>query len=340
MRPLSGPYLVRRLLQTVPVVLGVTLLVFTLIHLTPGDPVEAMMAGQGSVTQEQMDQLRRELGLDLPLWRQYLRFLAGLARGDLGHSFYYRGAPVGRLIADRLPATIELTVAAMVISVVIALPAGVLAAVRRNRLADRVGSVGAMLGVSFPDFWLGLVLILLFSVSLGWLPIAGRITYGMEPPPVTGLYLVDSLLAGDWAAFGDALRHLVLPAVTLGTAMAALTMRITRSSMLEVIRQEYITYARAKGLSEWAVVVRHGLRNALIPTVTVVSLNAGTLLGGNMIVETIFGWPGLGRLVVDSIYVRDYPVVQAAVFIYALTYILMNLVADWLYTWLNPRVTL
>lgn len=197
-----------------------------------------------------------------------------------------------------------------------------------------------MLGVSFPDFWLGLVLILLFSVSLGWLPIAGRITYGMEPPPVTGLYLVDSLLAGDWAAFGDALRHLVLPAVTLGTAMAALTMRITRSSMLEVIRQEYITYARAKGLSEWAVVVRHGLRNALIPTVTVVSLNAGTLLGGNMIVETIFGWPGLGRLVVDSIYVRDYPVVQAAVFIYALTYILMNLVADWLYTWLNPRVTL
>lgn len=323
-----------------PVVLGVTLIVFTLIHLTPGDPVEAMMAGQGNVTQEQIDQLRREMGLDLPLWQQYVRFLVGLPRGDLGISFYYRGTPVGALIAERLPATIELTVAAMIISVIIALPAGVLSAVHRNRLPDRVGSVGAMLGVSLPDFWLGLVLMLLFSVTLQWLPIAGRITYGLEPPHVTGLFLVDSLLAGDGVAFWDALRHLILPALTLGTAMAALTMRITRSSMLEVIRQEYITYARAKGLSGWKVVVRHGLRNALIPTVTVVSLNAGTLLGGNMIVETIFGWPGLGRLVVDSVYVRDYPVVQAAVFVYALTYILMNLLADWLYTWLNPRVTL
>lgn len=321
-------------------VLGVTLIVFTLIHLTPGDPVEAMMAGQGSVTQEQMDRLRAELGLDQPLWRQYLRFLSGLVRGDLGISFYYRGTPVGSLIAERLPATIELTAAALLISLVIALPAGVLSAVRRNRLPDRVGTVGALLGVSLPDFWLGLVLMLLFSVSLGWLPISGRITYGLEPAHVTGLYLLDSLLTGNGAAFWDALLHLLLPAVTLGAAMAALTMRITRSSMLEVLRQEYITYARAKGLAGSRVILRHGLRNALIPTVTVVTLNAGTLLGGNMIVESIFGWPGLGRLVVDSVYVRDYPVVQAAVFVYALTYIFMNLAADWLYTRLNPRVAL
>ncbi|BAS27273.1 peptide ABC transporter permease [Limnochorda pilosa] len=321
-------------------VIGVTLIVFTLIHLTPGDPVEVMMAGQGTVTQQQIDQLRAEMGLDEPLWRQYLLFLGGLARGDIGISFYYRGTSVGSLIASRLPATIELTVMALLISLVIALPVGVLSAVRRYSWPDRVGTVGALLGVSMPDFWLGLVLMIVFAVTLQWLPISGRITYGLEPAHLTGLYLLDSLLTRNGPAFGDALRHLLLPAVTLGAAMAALTMRITRSSMLEVIRQEYITYARAKGLSGARVVLRHVLRNALIPTVTVVTLNVGTLLGGNMIVETIFGWPGLGRLVVDSVYVRDYPVVQAAVFVYALTYILMNLAADSLYTYLNPRVTL
>ncbi|MFS8544510.1 MAG: ABC transporter permease, partial [Limnochordales bacterium] len=331
--------IINRFLQLIPVVIGVTVIVFLLMHLTPGDPVEVMFAGEAGVSAEDLERYRRELGLDQPLPVQYLRFVQGLLRGDLGMSLMQR-QPVRDLILSRLPATIELTAAAILISLLIAIPVGVIAAVRRYSTVDKVGTVGALLGVSMPDFWLGLVLILLFGIHWGVLPISGRIPWGMEPEHITGLYLVDSLLTGNWPAFWAALRHLLLPAVTLGTSMAALTMRVTRSSMLEVVHQDFITFARAKGLSGTQVVWRHGLRNALIPTVTVVTLNVGVLLGGNMIVETVFAWPGLGRLVVDSIYNRDYTVVQAAVLIYAITYVSMNFMADVLYTILNPRVRL
>lgn len=329
--------IINRLLQLIPVIIGVTFIVFLLMHLTPGDPVEVMFAGEGGVSEAELEVYRRELGLDQPFHIQYFRFVGGLLRGDLGTSLAQR-QPVGSLIANRLPATIELTVAAIFVSLIIAIPAGVLAAVKRYSTVDKAGTLGALLGVSMPDFWLGLVLMLLFGITWKVLPISGRIPLGMEPTRITGLFIIDSLITADWVALKAALRHLALPAITLGTSMAALTMRVTRSSMLEVVHQDYITFARAKGLSGTQVVIGHALKNAMIPTVTVVTLNIGVLLGGNMIVESVFAWPGLGRLVVDSIYSRDYTVVQAAVLIYAVTYVTMNFLADVLYTVLNPRV--
>lgn len=336
---MSAAYIINRFLQLIPVVFGVTLVVFALMYLTPGDPVEVIFAGESGATAEDLERYRRELGLDQPFHIQYLRFVIGLLQGDLGISLVQR-QPVRDLLLSRLPATIELTAVAVLVSLIIAIPVGVVSAVQRYSTLDKLGTAGALLGVSMPDFWLGLVLMLLFGIHWGVLPISGRIPWGMEPEHITGLYLVDSVLTGDWPAFRAAVRHLILPAVTLGTSMAALTMRVTRSSMLEVVHQDYMTFARAKGLSGTQVVVRHGLRNALIPTVTVVSLNIGVLLGGNMIVETVFAWPGLGRLVVDSIYNRDYTVVQAAVLVYAVTYVTMNFLADLVYTLLNPKVRL
>lgn len=328
---------INRLLQIIPVVIGVTVIVFLLMHMTPGDPVELMLGDEGTFTQQDIDRMRRELGLDQPLHIQYVNFLKDAARGHFGMSVVQR-RPVGTMVAARLPATIELTVAAMLISLVIAIPAGVIAAVHRHSPLDQAGTVGSLLGVSMPDFWFGLVMIIVLGVNLRWFPISGRIPFGMEPEHITGMYVVDAVLTGNWAALKAALRHLFMPAFTLGTTMAALTMRVTRSSMLEVINQDYIVFARAKGLSGTRVVVGHALKNALIPTVTVVALNVGVLLGGNMIVESVFAWPGLGRLVVESIFNRDYPVVQAAVLIYAITYVLMNFFSDVLYTVLNPRV--
>ncbi len=330
--------ILQRIGQTIPVLLGISLIVFLLMHLTPGDPVETMLAGVGHVSEADIAAMRHELGLDRPLVEQYLSFLMGLLKGDWGTSIRSQ-APVRELIMERLPATIELTLAAIFVSLLISIPAGVLSAVRRYSFVDKLSTLGALVGVSMPDFWLGLVLILVFSVGLGWLPGGVRLAFDMvAPPAVTGFLLIDSLLAWNWSAFWGALRHLALPAIALGAPMAALTMRVTRSSMLEVVRQDYITFAKAKGLAEWAVVGKHALRNALIPTITVVALNMGVLLGGNMIIERIFSWPGLGQLVVDSIRTYDYPVVQMAVLLYALTYVAMNLLADLMYIRLNPRV--
>lgn len=326
---------INRLLQTIPVVIGVTVIVFSLMHLIPGDPVEIMM-GEGSVSKGEIQRIREEFGLHLPLPVQYVNFFTGLFKGDLGYSIFYR-QQVRDVVFSRLPATIELMVAAMIISLIIALPVGIISALRRYSLLDKVGTLWALLGVSMPGFWLGLLLIMVFSVH--WIfPVAGRIDYGMTPRHITGLYLLDSILTLNGLSFWNALKHIFLPAVTLGMAMGALTMKVVRSSMLEVIRQDYITFARAKGLSRPQVVIKHALKNAIIPTITVVTLNMGVLLGGNMIVETVFGWPGLGSLVVNSIYNRDYPVVQASVLVYAVTFIACNLLADFLYTILNPRV--
>ncbi|MCF8487000.1 MAG: ABC transporter permease [Rhodobacteraceae bacterium] len=330
--------LLERIIQLIPVLLGVSLIVFVMLALTPGDPVQ-IMVGEQSITPEQEAELRRDLGLDKPMVERFFIFLGNAAQFDFGQS-YYHGRPVSAVIAERLPATIELSLVALIVALVTAIPLGVLAAIRKNSVLDRLATVGSLLGVSLPGFWFGILLIMLFSVHLQILPVSGRIGYASEVPTVSGFLLIDTLLAGDVRAFGEALRYLILPAITLGLPMTAILMRVTRTSMLEVMRQDYITFAEAKGLPRRRVLFRHALKNALIPTVSVAAIEMGSLLGGNMIVETVFGWPGLGRLVVESIFLRNYPLVQAAVLLYAVTYVLLNFIADILYTVLNPRVKL
>lgn len=330
--------LVERLIGLVPVLLGVSVIVFLMITLTPGDPVQIML-GDSRSSPEQEAALRHDMGLDRPLHERFALFVGNAARGEFGLSFFHR-RPVIYVIGERLPATIELTLAALVLSLVIAIPLGVLAAVRKNSWLDRLATVTSLFGVSMPGFWFGILLILLFSVKLGWFPVAGRIGYASEVPAITGMLLPDALLAGRFDSFWQALRHIALPAVTLALPMAAVLMRVTRSSMIEVLRSDYVLFAEAKGLSRARVIGRHALKNALIPTVTVAALETGSLLGGNMIVETVFGWPGLGRLVVEAIFSRNYPLVQAAVLLYAVTYVMLNFLADLLYTKLNPRVRL
>lgn len=329
--------LLERIVQLVPVLLGVSLIVFVMMALTPGDPVQ-IMVGEQSITPAQEAELRHSLGLDRPMAERFFIFLMNAAHFDFGTSFYH-GRPVADVIAERLPATIELSLVALVVALATAIPLGVMAAIRKNSLLDRVATVGSLLGVSL-GFWFGILLIMLFAVHMQILPVSGRIGYDNEVAAVTGFLLIDTLLAGDIAAFGDALRHLILPAITLGLPMTAILMRVTRTSMLEVMRQDYVTFAEAKGLPRRRVLYRHALKNALIPTVSVAAIETGSLLGGNMIVETVFGWPGLGRLVVESIFLRNYPLIQAAVLLYAVTYVLLNFIADILYTVLNPRVKL
>jgi len=328
-----------RVLITIPIMFGVAIVVFLFMRLTPGDPVDIMMGQGGAVTTGEIEQLRHEFHLDEPLPVQLWLFLKGAVRGDLGYS-YVQKRPIGELIGERLPATIELAVGALFFALLVAVPIGIISAVKQRSLVDQISMAGAFLGTSMPAFWLGIVLILLFSVRLRWLPVQGRIDYGTELQQVTGLYVLDSLLTRNWTALISSLRHLVLPSVSLGAAAAAIVARVLRSSMVETLRQDYITLARAKGQVEFLVVMKHALRNALIPTVTVVGLQVGALLGGNMIVETVFSWPGLGRMVVQAIFERDFPLVQGAVMVYAFTYVMANLIVDILYTTLNPKITL
>jgi peptide/nickel transport system permease protein len=328
-----------RVLAVIPIMFGVAIAVFFFMRLTPGDPVDIMMGEAGFVSEGEIENLRQEFNLDKPLHVQLYLFLAGVVRGDLGNS-YAKHAPVSELIAERLPATIELALGALLFGLVVAIPIGIISAVKQYSALDRVSMAGAFLGISMPAFWLGIILMLVFSVRLQWLPVAGRIDYDAELQTVTGLYVLDSILTGNKAALISSLRHLALPSISLGAAMAATVARILRSSMLEVLRQDYVILARAKGLLEFLVVTKHALRNALIPTVTVVGLQVGVLLGGNMIVETVFAWPGLGRLVVQAIFSRDFPLVQGAVMIYAFIFVMANLIVDVLYTYLNPKITL
>lgn len=327
-----------RVLQLVPVLLGVSAIVFLMMAATPGDPVDIMLGDQ-QATPEQRQALRHDMGLDLPLPQRFGHFMQHAVRGDFGVSYFHR-RPVAQVIAERLPATIELTLVALLVALLVAIPLGVLAAVRKNTIFDRVATVVSLMGISLPGFWFGLLLILFFGVTLQLLPVSGRSELAINIVPVTHFLLIDTLLAGNLTAFRAALAHLVMPALTLGLPMAAVLMRVTRTSMLEVLRQDYVTFAEAKGLHPRRVLYRHALKNALIPTVTVAALEVGSLLGGSMIVETVFGWPGLGRVVVESIFTRNYPLIQAAILLYAVTYVLLNFVADMLYTVLNPRVRL
>jgi peptide/nickel transport system permease protein len=301
-------FLVRRLLQSLVVLLGVSFVVFFILFLT-GDPAAVLLPPEASA--EDIRLFRERMGFDDPFFVQYGRFLAGALRGSFGESIRH-GEPAFDLVVERMPATFELAGAALLIALCLAIPAGIVSAVRRNTVLDYVATVVALLGQSMPTFWLGIMLILFFSVQLQWLPSSGR---------------------------GE-LRHLVLPAITLGLFTTARITRLTRSGMLEVLNQDYIRTARAKGVANPPVVWKHALKNAAIPIVTIVGIELGTLLGGSVITETIFAWPGVGRLSVQAIYNRDYPVVQAAVFLLATTFVMVNLFVDVLYTYLDPRIRL
>jgi ABC-type dipeptide/oligopeptide/nickel transport system permease component len=300
-------FLLRRLLLTLPVLLGVVTLVFSLIHMVPGDPVEAML-GESASPQEVAD-VRRRLGLDRPLYVQFGAYLRGLAVGDLGTSLR-TGEPVARAIAERMPATVQLALAAIGLAVVIAIPLGIVAAIRAGTFVDHAATTLALAGISMPNFWVGPLLAILFAITLGWLPVSGSGT----------------------------LAHLVLPAVTLGAPLAAVLARMTRASVIEEVRELYVIAARARGISRTRAVLGHAFRNSLIPVVTVLGLQMGSLLTGAVITESIFAWPGIGRLLIQSINFRDYPLVQGCILLIAVTYIAMNLLTDLAYGFLDPRI--
>ncbi len=335
--PDMGRYIARRLLNLVPVLLGITLLVFTFLHLIPGDPA-LVMAGERS-TPEQIEALREQLGLNQPLPLQYLTFLGNLMRLNFGTSII-SGVPIAEEIKIRWPATFELSVAAMLIASILGIPAGVLAAVRKNSAWDNLTMSGSLVGVSLPVYWLGLLLIYLFAVNLNWLPPSGRLSIdaGFNFKPITGFYALDALLQLNFNVLGDVIKHLVLPALTLSTIPLAILARITRSAMLEVLSQDYIRTARAKGLLERWVIFKHALKNALLPVVTIIGLQFGALLGGAILTETIFSWPGIGSWIYEGILNRDYPVVQGGVVFVAIAFVLINLLVDLSYAFLDPRI--
>lgn len=330
-------YIARRLLNLVPVLLGITLLVFVLLHLIPGDPALVILGERA--TPEQVEALREQLGLNRPLLLQYFSFLGDIFRLDLGKSII-SGVPIAQEIQTRWPATFELSLVAMLIALILGIPVGVLAAVRKNSPWDNLTMSGSLLGVSLPVYWLGLLLIYLFAVNLHWLPPSGRISIdaGLNFRPITGFYLIDTLLRLDIKAFQDVVAHLILPALTLATIPLAILARITRSGMLEVLSQDYIRTARAKGVLERWVIFRHALKNAMLPIVTIIGLQFGKLLGGAILTETIFSWPGIGSWVYEGILARDYPVVQGGVIFVAMAFVMINLLVDVCYGLLDPRI--
>jgi dipeptide transport system permease protein len=329
-------FILTRVSLLVPTFVGITLLVFVLVRLIPGDPIETM-AGERGIDPALHEQLRHEYGFDRPVLVQYGLYLLRLLHGDLGRSVVTR-APVISEFLTLFPATIELSVCAILFALVVGLPVGIIAAVRRNSIFDH-GVMGLSLtGYSMPIFWWGLLLILLFSVQLGWTPVSGRIAVQYYVEPVTGFLLVDTLLAGDTDAFWSALAHLVLPMIVLGTIPLAVIARMTRSAMLEVLGEDYIRTARAKGLSATRVVAIHALRNALIPVVTVIGLQIGVLFTGAILTETIFSWPGVGKWLIEGINRRDYPVLQGGTLLIGAVVMTVNLLVDLTYGLINPRI--
>jgi len=329
-------YLLRKLATLLPTLIGVTLVAFGLIRLVPGDPVEVMM-GERSLDAVAHAAAMQRLGLDQPLLRQYGAYLLQLAQADLGLSLVTR-EPVIDELRMLFPATVELTLSAMLLAVLLGVPAGMAAALKRGSAVDHGLMGSALIGYSMPIFWWGLLLIMVFSVDLGLTPVSGRIAVEYEVVQRTGSMLVDAWLGGEPGALGSALRHLLLPTIVLGTVPLAVVARMTRSAMLEVLREDYVRTARAKGLSPLRVMLVHALRNALMPVITVVGLQTGSLLGGAVLTETIFAWPGIGKWIVEAIGRRDYPVVQAGILIAAAIFIGVNLCVDLLYGWVNPRV--
>lgn len=390
-------YIIRRILTTIPVLFGVSILVFLFIHLIPGDPAVALLGERA--TEENVERMREQLGLNDPMPVQYVRFMLGhthmlivnadnsyttrrgeqcvevtdaanvacrntagkwqgqqnpsmqcnrlgsfmvchengILWGDLGRSIK-GNIPIGKELQRRFPATVELAVIAIIIAVAVGIPAGVLASLKRNSFVDTFTMFAALAGVSMPIFWLGILLMWLFGLVLGWLPTGGRLSTGIELHTITNFYLLDSLLTRNWPAFIDALRHIILPALALATISLSIIARMTRSSMLDVLGQDYMRTAQAKGLSRGVQVRRHAMRNAMMPVVTIVGLQFGGLLAGAILTETIFSWPGIGKWVFDAITARDYPIVQSVTMIIAFIFVMVNLLVDISYAWLNPRI--
>jgi peptide/nickel transport system permease protein len=322
-------------LQIIPVLLGVSIVVFFMVRAIPGDPAQVMLGQQA--TQEQVQQIRENMGLDKPIFVQYGLFLKDALRGDLGDSIV-TGRPVTTELLTRLPATLELTAFAMLIAILVGIPVGVISAVRQYSLLDKTTSVLALTGISMPIFWLAMILVVIFGVNLELLPFPGRLDPTTGITAITGLVLVDSLLTLNFAGFWDGLLHLIMPALALATIPMAVIMRMTRSSMLEVMNEDYVRTARAKGVVPWRVVFKHALRNAMLPTITVIGLQTGLLMGGAIITETIFSWPGIGLYTYNSISSRDYASIQGVVLYAALLFVLVNLLVDLLYAILDPRV--
>ncbi|MCM8736513.1 ABC transporter permease subunit [Azospirillum sp. A1-3] len=329
-------FILTRVSLVIPTFLGITFLTFILIRLVPGDPIEVRV-GERGIAPERLAALRHELGLDQSLWQQFLDYVGNVLSGDFGLSLVTHNSVLSEFLT-LFPATLELALCAMLFATLVGLPAGILAAVKRGSLFDH-GVMGLSLtGYSMPIFWWGLLLILFFSVGLGWTPVSGRLDLVYYVEPATGFMLIDTLMAGDYEAFRSALGHLVLPTIVLGTVPLAVVARMTRSAMLEVLGEDYIRTARAKGLDDGRVIGMHALRNALIPVVTVIGLQVGTLLGGAILTETIFSWPGVGKWLIESINRRDYPALQGGVLLIATSVILVNLLVDVLYGVLNPRI--
>lgn len=328
-------YILRRLGLAVPLLLAISLVVFLMLHTAGGDPAEVRLGQRADA--ESLAAVRHELGLDRPLAVQYLDFLGDAVRGDLGRS-YRSNVEVSDEISQRFPATIELAVAAMVIATAIGIAAGMLAARSRHGFFDYSSTAGALIGVSIPTFWLGILLIIVFGLWLDWLPISGRVDPRLGADPAAPFLTIRSYLDGDWTVGNDSLKHLILPAITLAAWPAAITARMTRASLIEAMDRDYIRTARAKGLREGVIVNRHAFRNALIPIVTVLGLEFGSLLGGAVVTETVFAWPGLGGLTVAAIKARDYQVVQGVVLLLGAIFILLNLLVDVAYAALDPRI--
>ena len=325
------------MLATIPTLFGISLLVFGFLHLIPGDPALAILGERA--TEESVARVRAALGLDKPLVEQYAIYMGRVVQGDLGRSIL-RDDSVSAELARRFPATAELSLAAMLVAVMIGIPAGIISAVKRNSLADSTAMLVSLAGVSMPIFWLGLMLSYLFGVVLRWLPTGARLSATMKIPSVTNFMLLDSLLSGIPTAFNDAAWHLLLPAMVLGTVPMAIVARMTRSAMLEVLGQDYVRAARAKGATERVVILKHAFRNALLPVVTIVGLQIGTLMGGAILTETIFSWPGIGRWVFEAIQARDYPIVQGVTLFVAALFVLINFLVDVSYAVLDPRIRL
>jgi len=346
-----GKYIIRRLISILPTLIGVTFVIFMFQRLIPGDPAVAMLGEHA--TQENVERIREQFGLNRPLFldrealvqedllgffdSQYIRYLGRLVRFDLGNSIHRR-IPVAETLILRFPATVELAFLSMLIAIIIGVPVGIASAARRNSVIDGVTMIGSLVGVSMPIFWLGLMEIMLFAVFLKWLPAGGRLSSGVEVETITHLILVDSLLTGNIKAFIDALQHIIMPAAALATIPMAIIARMTRSSMLDVLQEDYIRTAKAKGLEERVVLFRHALKNAFLPVITIIGLQAGTLLAGAVLTETIFSWPGIGKWVYDSILGRDYPIVQGGTLLIAIIFLFINLLVDISYAWLDPRI--
>ena len=329
-------FILTRIGLIIPTFIGVTLVTFMLIRLVPGDPIE-LLVGERGIDPERHAELRADLGLDKPMLEQYGIYIKNLLHGDFGKSIVTK-TPVIEEFLTLFPATIELSLCAMMLAISIGIPIGILAAAKRGTIYDYATMGLSLTGYSMPVFWWALILILTFSVTLGWTPVSGRISVLYYVEPVTGFMLIDTLLSDEKGAFISALRHLILPSIALGTIPLAVVARMTRSSMLEVLGEDYIRTAKAKGLSTWRIVWVHALRNALIPVLTVIGLAVGTLFAGAILTETIFSWPGVGKWLVESVRRRDYPVLQGGVLLVASIVMLVNLFVDVLYGWANPRI--